>query len=373
MTTRLVLNHWSDWLKPGSPDDSRLLHSDASDRIHICPPHLGQGYIQEILLRDDLTLIILDYTLTQEMVIHKPGESSRLEFEFQLAGPDAGYSLFLPYFGFKEFGFKRAQKRSFKVEVCFKQPTLITYLQAFMERLSPQTQGIAERLTQFIYRSLGGGSSSTLAGMLNQILQDMRVKGRSDPIASTAHLFWEHIATDALYAEALVFQYTNRHPIMPAMESVIGQILGCPYRGAIRRTYLERKALKLIELRLEAMVQPRLNQADLDCIYQAASILRTQIVNPPTVEALARQVGTNRFKLNHGFYQVYGATPYSYSRDHRLWQARRLLMTSDLPIGEVAAAVGYASRSNFALAFRQQMGLNPKAFQMEALAIGQFN
>ncbi|MCG8362025.1 MAG: hypothetical protein MJA27_01680 [Pseudanabaenales cyanobacterium] len=58
MTTRLVLNHWDDWLLPGSPSDTRLFHADASDRIFVYPSHLGQGYFQEILLRDDLTLFI---------------------------------------------------------------------------------------------------------------------------------------------------------------------------------------------------------------------------------------------------------------------------------------------------------------------------
>ena len=137
-------------------------------------------------------------------------------------------------------------------------------------------------------------------------------------------------------------------------------------RGAIRRTYLERQALKLVGLYLEAIVQQQSNAADLDYIYQAGTILRTQLVNPPTIEALARQVSTNRFYLYQGFQQIYGTTPFGYLRDCRLWQARRLLMTSDLSIRQVAAAVGYTSRSNFALAFRQQVGLNPKTFQMEA-------
>lgn len=355
---RLILNHWEDWLLPGSPSDSRLLHSDASDRILVCPTHLGQGYIQEILLCDDLALIILDYTLNQEVVIDAPGESSRLEFEFQLAGPGAGYSFFIPYFGLKEFGVKRAQKHFFKVEVVFKRSLLMTYFQAFMERFSPQTRCLAERVIRYMYTHQRGRSTSTTAGMLNQILQGA--------IAPASHLTFEHILTDNLYSETIAFKYANRNPITSAMGQVIGQILSCPYQGATRCTYLEHKALKLVALRLEAMVQPRLNEANLNCIYQAASVLRTQIVHPPTVEALARQVGANRLKLNQGFHQVYGTTPFGYLRDCRLWQARQLLMTSGLSIGKVAAAVGYTSCSRFATAFRQQMGINPKAFQMQA-------
>ena len=70
--------------------------------------------------------------------------------------------------------------------------------------------------------------------------------------------------------------------------------------------------------------------------------------------------------LNQGFHEVYGTTPFGYLRDCRLLHARRLLMTSGLSISQVATAVGYTCRSKFATAFRQQMGLNPKAFQMQA-------
>ena len=357
MTTRLVWDHWEDWLLPGSSSDTRLLHSDVSDRILICPSQLGQGYLQEIRLRDDLTLFIHDYTLNQDVVIDAPGENNLLEFDFQLAGPDAGCSFFIPYFGLKEFGVKRARRRSLKVKVAFKRPSLMTYFQVFMERLSPQAHCIGERIIQSIYR-YQEGYSTTITGMLNQVLQ-----GAIPP--PTSYLTFGHILTDALYSETIVFKYASRNLITSAMEQVIGQILSCPYQGATRRTYLERQALKLVTLRLEAMIQPRLSEADLNCIYQAASILRKQIVNPPTVAALARQVGTNRLKLNQGFHQVYSTTPFGYLRDCRLWQARRLLMTSEFSIGEVTAAVGYTCRSKFAAAFRQQMGINPKAFQMQ--------
>ena len=74
-------------------------------------------------------------------------------------------------------------------------------------------------------------------------------------------------------------------------------------------------------------------------------------------------MGTNRLKLNQGFHTLYGTTPFGYLRSHRLSQAKRLLMTSELSIDQIAEAVGYSSRSRFATAFRQRMGLNPKTFQ----------
>ncbi|NET39662.1 MAG: helix-turn-helix transcriptional regulator [Cyanothece sp. SIO1E1] len=202
--------------------------------------------------------------------------------------------------------------------------------------------------------------------MLNQIFDGAMAQKRSETIAYEPPLTLAQIATDRLYSEAIDLGYAACRPLTSAMERLIGQILSCPYQGSTRRTYLEHKALALVSLYLEAMIQPPLSETDLNCIYQAASVLREQIVSPPTVEMLARWVGTNRFKLNQGFHRVYGTTPFGYLRDCRLAQAEQLLMTSELSIEKVATAVGYSSRSHFATAFRQQMGLNPKAFQMQA-------
>ncbi|MCG8362026.1 MAG: helix-turn-helix transcriptional regulator [Pseudanabaenales cyanobacterium] len=306
-------------------------------------------------------------------MIDAPGICDCLEFEFQLAGSDAGFSFFTPYFGLKGFVVKLARKRHLKIEVWFKRPALMTYLQALLERISTQNWRTIERITQSIYQYRGGNTLSTTAGMLNQIFQGEIAKGRPTSkelatpmtIAPRFPRTFEHILTDALYFEFITLKCAGRRPIAPAMKQVIGQILGCPYQGATRRTYLERQALELADLYLKTIVLPRLNEADLNCIYQAESILKNQMANPPAVEALARQVSTNRLKLNQGFHQVYGATPGGYSRNCRLWQARRLLMTSDLSIGQVTATVGYTCRGNFAKIFRQQMSLTPKVFQME--------
>lgn len=345
MTERLVLDDWNDWLLPGSLNDTRLHHADETDRILVCPPHLGQGYVQHIPLCDDMTLVILDYTLHQEIMMEASGSSNRIEFTFYLAGSDEGYSFFCPHFGLKQLNVKQKQNRFFKVEIFFKPPAFSTYFQSFMERLTPQTQDVANRILQFIHR---------------------RHRKWPSTVEIKPGTTFEQLLTDTLYAEAIALNYATRQPITPAMEQVIGHILSCPYQGATRRAYLGQKALELVGLRLDAMTQPDLSEDELESIHQAAAILRKQVASPPTIEMLARQVGTNRLKLNQGFHDVFGTTPYGYLRDCRVWQARWQLMMLERSVNEVAASVGYTSRSRFATAFRQQMGMNPKMFQMQA-------
>ncbi|MEM1255025.1 MAG: AraC family transcriptional regulator [Cyanobacteria bacterium P01_H01_bin.21] len=359
MATQLQLNHIFDCLLPGSPNDPRLLHSDSADQVFFYTSDLGQGYRQEIPLRDDLTLMIIDYTPNRDLLFDLMGEGNRIEFEFHLAGPYRGYSLCIPCFRLRQFGVRRAQRHIFKVEVIFKRPMLVKYAQAFIERLSPRANNAAKHILQSIYHRQVGGTSLSTDTMLDQLF---------DPAATISEqgLSVEHILNDTLYEESAILNYATRSLITPAMKVLIEQILSCPYQGMTRRTYLTHKALKLVELRLNALLQSPLNDSDMRCISQAAALLRAQLTTPPSLEALARQVGTNRLTLTQGFHKLYGTTPFSYLRDCRLNQARRLLMTSDLSITEIASAVGYASRSRFATAFRKKNGMNPKTFQLQS-------
>ncbi|MEM7061896.1 MAG: AraC family transcriptional regulator [Cyanobacteria bacterium P01_B01_bin.77] len=373
MAAPLVVNRLDDWFVPGSPSDSRLLHADPSDHILVCSPQAGQGYQQTIQLGDELTLYIYDVVLDQDIVINKPGQSDRLECEFFLAGQDAGYSMFAPTLGVEPLTFTPAKQRNFGVEVIFKPPVLIDYIQAIFERLSSQNHRLIEQYLRAIYRHRGKRSPLTTGGMINQIVNGStgsdygktKAEARSTMIAPTDTISFVCRLPDLFYAESVGTIYAIRTPITPTMERLLGQILSCPCQGAARRTYLERKAWELISLRLAAMEQQHSLETDLDYIHHAATILRSQLVHPPTVEALARQVGTNRLYLNQGFHQVYGTTPLLYSRECRLWQARRLLMTSELSVGQVANAVGYSKCSHFSALFRRWLGVNPKTFQMQ--------
>jgi len=348
-------NHW---LEPGGLHVPTMLHCDLDDIIQVCPTHLGQGYVQEIPLREDLSLVIIDYTLHQPLLVDAPGDHGLLEFEFQLSGPDPGQSFFVPYFGLRSFGVRPAQKRIFKVEVFFKPPTLNDYFQDFTQRLTTPVRQMIEAILRQLCRYQAGPSSLSLSSALDRLMSAQSLFDQT----------YEQLLTHALYSDAVVLGSATCHPITPEMETIIGQILNCPYQGTTRRAYLERKAVKLVALRLEVLNQPvaiPLIQDDINRIYRAESILRKQLQQPPSVEALARQVALNRLKLNQGFHHVFGTTPYGHLRNCRLRQARRLLMTTDLSVEHVAEQVGYISRSRFASAFRKEYGLNPKTFQMQ--------
>lgn len=159
-----------------------------------------------------------------------------------------------------------------------------------------------------------------------------------------------------------------------AMQSILQQILNCPYEGLTKRMYLEGKVLELMALQFAQLLMDekphgssdtRLRLNEIDRIHQAQMLLGQNLDSPPSVLELARQVGLNRRKLNEGFRHVLGTTPFGYVRDRRLEQAQQLLSDPDISVEQVAVRVGYANRGNFAAAFHKKFGINPKAFQLQ--------
>ena len=376
MAAKQISNEQNYCLLEGSPSDPRLLHSDPSDSILVYPAHLADGYRQEIQLQDNLSLAIVNYEITGQVSPVMRKKRAYIKFEFPVAQKaaqkatqktakgDSQYSNFIPNVAGREVLEGYVGKRVFEVEVVFKRSAMATYFQAYVDRMSVRSQQIIKKIFPFLpqyelHRSYK--SADTLGKLTTEVtLKDGYPSG---------NLLWEYLLPEDLYAETLDLHYASRSLITLQMKKIIDQILACPYKGPIRRAYLEKKALELVALRLDAVIRPQLSAVDLQYTYQAAAILRHTLNNPQTIEALARQTSTNRFKLHRSFHTVYGTTPYGYLRDVRFIQARRLLVTSELPVEKVAAAVGYRSRNHFAKAFRQQMGLNPKTFQLRSRQI----
>ena len=58
-----------------------------------------------------------------------------------------------------------------------------------------------------------------------------------------------------------------------------------------------------------------------------------------------------------------GCTPHEYLLQYRLRQSKRLLLSSDLTVEQIAEDCGFNSASHFARAFRQETDISPTAFR----------
>ena len=82
-----------------------------------------------------------------------------------------------------------------------------------------------------------------------------------------------------------------------------------------------------------------------------------------TVEYLAQILGVSRITLYHRFKKELGCSPSEYIQNRRIQQAKHLLHTTNLPVIQIAAAVGYDSPLYFSRAFHKQTNFTPTAYR----------
>lgn len=90
------------------------------------------------------------------------------------------------------------------------------------------------------------------------------------------------------------------------------------------------------------------------------AFLQTEGAMDLSLDALARQAGTNANTLQRHFRAVYGTTVFDFVRESRLQRARHALEQDGLTVGQAALVAGYNSAANFATAYRKRFGMPPK-------------
>ncbi|BBT17862.1 transcriptional regulator [Metapseudomonas otitidis] len=93
--------------------------------------------------------------------------------------------------------------------------------------------------------------------------------------------------------------------------------------------------------------------------------LDSHLDRPLQVADLARLCGLSVARFHRRFLDATGQTPMDYLRTRRLLQGRRLLLESNLPVGEIAARVGYSSQSAFTAALSRDLGTTPRALRRQ--------
>ena len=310
------------------------LQTDPNEALLMIPPWIGHGYIRGRRLRDGLDLHIQEYVLKNDLLLN--GQNISLEeacacLTFCLSGQfrstfpsvkgditmganDASFYT-VPYSaGTLEL---KAGERIHLVEVTLK-PTLLLHL-------------IGDELAQ-----------------LPQNLQKAIQSGASQP--------------------SIHFCDTSAE-----IAQVLHKIIHCPYHGKIRTIYLEGKVLELVALyfsqfcpsspALPSTICKKPHDLDqLDQLHKGREILKQNLVTPPSLEELSRQLGLSERKLQEGFRELFGTTVFGVLHNDRMERARYLLDTQEMNIGAIANMVGISHRGYFAKAFKRKFGSTPKEY-----------
>jgi AraC family transcriptional regulator len=105
--------------------------------------------------------------------------------------------------------------------------------------------------------------------------------------------------------------------------------------------------------------QPTMGGLSPNVLRRAVERLRSDSDADVSLAALASDAGLSRFHFCRAFKESTGLSPHAWLRQHRLEQAMNALRDTDESIVSVAAALGYASQTAFAAAFRKLTGETP--------------
>ncbi len=166
-----------------------------------------------------------------------------------------------------------------------------------------------------------------------------------------------------------------KRKISPMTRLTVNQIFNCPYKGALRKLYLECKSMELLVCQLGDMAQEPVHNAsyfslhslDRERIHFAREILTRDMGQPPSLHELAKKSGLNENKLNQGFRQEFGMTVYQYYQQYRIICSQELLDEGRLDLDEIAQVLGFSDTSHFIRQFKRYFGITPGAYLKSGL------
>lgn len=174
---------------------------------------------------------------------------------------------------------------------------------------------------------------------------------------------------DLLMEENQGKKYYKEGEILPATAVVLSQMLNYNLHHSVKNIYLKGKAYELIGLYFNQPEETNVEQCpflvDEDNVRKiklAKEIILQRMIDPPSLNELADEVGLSLKKLKEGFKEIYGDTVYSFLLDYKMNYARKLLERGQNNVNEIGLTIGYSTASHFIAAFKKKFGTTPKKY-----------
>jgi len=100
-----------------------------------------------------------------------------------------------------------------------------------------------------------------------------------------------------------------------------------------------------------------------EAISKTKQFMETMYYEPITLSCLAKKAGYTKEAFSRLFKKNYGKSPIDYVIDLRLFHSKRMLLTTNKSIYEIAIACGFNNDTYFYTVFKQKEGLSPSSYR----------
>jgi AraC family transcriptional regulator len=100
-----------------------------------------------------------------------------------------------------------------------------------------------------------------------------------------------------------------------------------------------------------------------DAVQRAITMMRTSYYEPLTLRDVAGAALVSPFHFSRLFHAAVGVPPGRYLTAVRLFEAKRLLLTTWMNVADIVATIGYSSVGTFTTRFTRAVGLSPTQYR----------
>jgi AraC family transcriptional regulator, transcriptional activator of the genes for pyochelin and ferripyochelin receptors len=285
------------------------------------PPDEGEGYWDLTRIRDDIYVVVANFTYKDPRVEVVPGDGL-VQFNFKLSG-DMSLAV------------------SRTEPLRWNRPSLLVWAQPTGIDISEWTAPSARE--RFIIISI-------------------RPEFLAEHFLASADAPQQLQAFVTNKREQII--YTQR-PLTSQTFDVTTRLINNPFSGTLGLIYTEALALELLCCAVKSFgalsgaPTEEYTERELKCLHMARNILMKQLAPPPTITQLARAVGMAKSTLTKGFKAVFGETILDFSLSCRMRRAMTLMRDECWSVAKASEAAGYAHPTSFTTAFRRHFGMRP--------------
>jgi AraC family transcriptional regulator of arabinose operon len=175
----------------------------------------------------------------------------------------------------------------------------------------------------------------------------------------TEWLKWEPLGKDFQILHLPDEQSVNE------MEDVFSQLVALKHNQNPLLNDLQHNRLEEILIRAAAHNLASSPKFPDERVLLACDYMHSHLTDKFKIDDVAIACNLSPSRLAHLFKKHMGLSPKSWSNNLRLQKARKLLLTAELSISQIAQDVGYEDAAYFSRYFTKNMGCSPRAFRKD--------